>query len=134
MATRATTTSFDRAEIFRSAWAAYRRARPTIFAAGDETGARRFLPSLFAKMLRSAWTDAKAAARHAVHLATAATFVEAQRRSRVAVAQAMTPGERSAAITRACDDLTLLDYAPLGVRASERRAHLKAELAALSAA
>lgn len=124
----------NRSEIIRTAWASYRLARPAIFAVGDETGQRPFLPQLFAKMLRKAWADAKKASRHQDHQATVAAFVEAQRRSRIAVAKALTPGERSAAIGRARDDLTLLDYAPLGVRTSERRANIKAELDALTAA
>ncbi|MEO6013512.1 MAG: hypothetical protein ABIQ30_08020, partial [Devosia sp.] len=104
------------------------------FAKGDGTGQRRFLPDLFAKMLRRGWVEAKKAASIADHAATVADFVAAQRRSRIAVANALTPGQRSAAITRARDDLALLDYAPLGVRVSERRANITAELDALSAA
>lgn len=124
----------NRSEIIRTAWASYRIARPCFFATGDETGTRRFLPDLFAKMLRKAWADAKKAASFTSHQATVEAFVAAQRRSRIAVARALTPGERSAAISRARDDLTLLDYAPLGVRTSERRANIKAELDALTAA
>ncbi len=125
---------FNRSEILTAAWKAYRVARPCFFATGDETGTRRFLRDLFGKMLTKAWADAKKAAHHADHQATVRAFVEAQRRSHLAVAKAMTPGERSAAISRARDDLAILDYAPLGVRTSQRRADLRETLSALTAA
>ena len=46
----------------------------------------------------------------------------------------MEPGERSVAISRARDELTTLDYAPLGVRTARRRADLRSELSVLTAA
>jgi hypothetical protein len=120
--------------ILTAAWKAYRLARPAIYAAGDTAAHRSFLRPLFGKMLRKAWADAKAAAARDVHAATVAAFVDAQRRSHEAVAKAMSPSERSAAITRARDDLALLDYAPLGVRTSHRRAELTTTLSVLTAA
>lgn len=124
----------NRSVTLTAAWSAYRIARPAIWATGDETGNRRFLRDLFARLLRTAWANARKAARDAEHAATVAAFVGAQRRSHLAVAAALTPGERSAAISRARDDLALLDYAPLGVRTSQRRANLRAELSTLTAA
>ncbi|MBN9345020.1 MAG: hypothetical protein J0I48_02295 [Devosia sp.] len=124
----------NRSEILSAAWSAYRLARPAIWATGDETGQRRFLRPLFSRLLRTAWENARKAALHADHEATARAFVEAQRRSHLAVAKAMTPGERSAAIVNARADLALLDYAPLGVRTANRRAELRSTLDALTAA
>ena len=77
MAVHAHTTSFDLAAIMKDAWLRYRNARPAIYAAGDSGPKRPFLPTLFAKMLRHAWADAKKAVR-AIET-TAAAFIEAQR-------------------------------------------------------
>lgn len=55
---------FNRVEIFHAAWVAYRLARPAIFAAGDETGHRRFLRDLFARLLRTAWANARKQSRN----------------------------------------------------------------------
>lgn len=124
----------NRSELLRKAWAAYRIARTGYFALGDENGRRKFLPDLFAKMLRQTWADAKAvAARRAVD-DTAREFVTAQQRATMARLAAMPAGERSARISQLRDELTLLDYAPLGVRTSQRRHQLNAELNAYAAA
>ena len=88
----------NRSAIFAFAWASYRLARPAIFAAGDDTGKRCFVRSLFARMLTQAWAEAKAARAQALR-----------------------------------EELALVDYAPLGVRTSERRRDLSAQLDALSA-
>lgn len=123
---------FDRSQILRSAWAAYRVARPAIYAAGD-TGTRRvFLRSFFAKMLRRAWDEAKKAARTVND--TSAAFRAAERRVRVAAVAAMDPAIRSARISAIRDELTVLDYAPWGVRTVNRRAALGAELEVLRTA
>ncbi|HEV2517920.1 MAG TPA: hypothetical protein VGV07_21895 [Devosia sp.] len=122
---------FNRSEILRSAWAAYRLARPAVFAAGDETGSRAFLRPFFAKMLRRAWEDAKAEAstanaREATRLAT-----ELQARIRASqadLAARMDPMARSARIVEIRGELQVLDYAPWGVRTSQRRADLGIEL------
>jgi hypothetical protein len=118
----------NRSAVFAAAWKSYRVARPALWATGDDTGERRFLPELFARVLRTAWADARKAD------ATARRFLELQHQGRVAVAAAMEPVERSAAISRAREELTTLDYAPLGVRTSQRRADLRATLSALTAA
>jgi len=44
-----------------AAWKAYRIARLTRWAAGDETGKRAFLPKLFANCLANAWADLRKA-------------------------------------------------------------------------
>jgi hypothetical protein len=123
----------NRSAILIAAWNAYRLARPAIYLAGDTAERRPFFRPFFVKMLRKAWAEAKVAATHAAQEAIAAAFVEAQRRSHLAVAAAMSPADRSAAITRARDDLALLDYAPHGVRTTRRRAELTSTLNALSA-
>lgn len=120
---------FNRSEILRSAWAAYRLARPAFFAAGDGNGKRVFRRTLFAKMLRRAWDDAKKAASAVVD--TVAAFVTALRRVQVAAAVAMEPMVRSARIVEIRSELQVLDYAPWGVRTGQRRADLGAELSLL---
>ncbi len=121
---------FNRSEILRKAWAAYRLARPGYCAAGDVGSKRVFLRDLFAKMLRRAWDDAKKAAR-TLH-DTAAAFVAAQHRALVAAAAAMDPMARSARIVAIRSELQVLDYAPWGVRTGQRRADLGAELSLLN--
>jgi hypothetical protein len=128
---------FNRSEILRSAWAAYRLARPAMFAAGDETGKRAFLRPFFAKMLRRAWEDAKADARNAN--AREAARVAEQLRARIRASQAdlaarMDPMARSARIVEIRGELRVLDYAPWGVRTAQRRADLGIELQLLEAA
>ncbi len=137
MAVHAHTTPISCAAIMTAAWRAYRVARQCRFAAGDETGKRRFLPSLFAKCLRTAWADARAeqrnaAAREAGRLA--GQLQDAIRASQRDMVARMAPEARSARITSVRSDLTLLDYAPWGVRTSQRRADLRAELSLLEAA
>ena len=117
---------FNRSDILRKAWAAYRLGRPCIFAAGDVGSKRVFLRDYFAKMLRRAWEEAKKAVRILNDTATA--FLAAERRVRVAAVAAMEPAVRSARISAIRDELTVLDYAPWGVRTVNRRAALGAEL------
>ncbi len=123
---------FNRSEILRSAWAFYRAARPAFFAKGDTADKRMFLGHLFSKMLVRAWAEAKKAA--ATLAATAAQFLEAERRAQTAAAAAMDPMARSARIVAIQSELQVLDYAPLGVRTIQRRQNLGAELQLLSAA
>ena len=124
----------NRSEVFTAAWSAYHLARPATWAAGDETGHRRFLRDLFARLLRTAWANAKKEAAHRARVETALSFVAAQRRAAVAKAAAMEPGERSARIASIRDEIELLQYAPLGVRVAQKRAALTGELAVLTAA
>ena len=119
---------FNRSSILTAAWKAYRLARPAFFAAGDTATHRKFLRSLFGKMLRQAWADAKKAATN-----TASAFVVAQQRVMTDKAAAMPAGERSVRIVEVRQELALLDYAPWGVRTSHRRADLSAQLTALTA-
>ena len=125
----------NRSAILKAAWAVYRTARPAIFAAGDTSTRRVFLRSFFAKMLRRAWADAKQADATARRFAdadkAARLFVDSQHAARVALAAAMTAAQLSARLSAVRDELALLDYAPWGVRVSNRRARLTAELAAL---
>jgi len=123
---------FSCSAIFRAAWAAYRIARTGYCALGDENGRRKFLPELFAKMLRQAWADAKAAAARRAVDDPAREFVAAQQRATVARVVAMSPGERSLRISQIHDELTVLDYAPLGARTANRRRDLTAELNAFA--
>jgi len=119
----------NRSEILRSAWVSYRR---DVF---KGWGVRRdgpFSRSHFAYCLRMAWAEAKAAAAPAVE-ATAQAFASAQARVMAAKAAAMPEGERSARISELRDELTVLDYAPLGVRTMNRRRDLNAQLAAFTA-
>lgn len=126
---------FNRSEILRKAWASYRLARPTIFAAGDVGSKRVFLRAFFAKMLRRAWEDAKtetrsANAREAARLAAELrTKIEASKRD---LAAHMDPQVRSARIASIRDELQVLDFAPWGVRTGNRRAALGAELELLN--
>jgi hypothetical protein len=119
----------DRSAILSSAWKSYRLARPAFFAAGDTATHRRFLRSLFGKMLRQAWADAKKAAV----TDTASAFVVAQSRVMAEKALAMPAGERSVRIVEVRQELALLDYAPWGVRTGNRRHDLSAQLDALTA-
>lgn len=128
---------FNRCEILRSAWAAYRLARPAVFATGDETGKRAFLRPFFAKMLRRAWEDAKAEARNAN--AREATRIVEQLQASIRASQAdlaarMDPMARSARIVAIRDELRVLDYAPWGVRTGQRRSDLGIELQLLETA
>lgn len=123
----------NRATLFKAGWNAYSLARQCVFASGDETGKRRFLPDLFAKMLRRAWAEAKTTAARAIETATARAFIAAQSRAMADKAAALSPGERSLRISQLRDELTLLDYAPLGVRTASRRRELAAELSAFAA-
>lgn len=123
---------FNRSEILRKAWDYYRTARVGYYAKGDETGRRMFLRFLFAKTLRRAWDEAKRAAKSTVD--TAAAFLAAQARVQAATVAAMDPMARSARIVAIRDELTVLDYAPLGVRSRQRRANLGAELQSLQIA
>lgn len=123
---------FNRSEILSSAWAAYRLARPAVFAAGDETDKRSFLRPFFARMLRRAWDEAKKAARVVTDTATA--FLAAQRRVQITTVAAMEPMARSARIVEIRSELQVLEYAPWGVRTGQRRADLGAELALLQTA
>ncbi|WP_423066152.1 hypothetical protein [Devosia sp. CN2-171] len=120
---------FNRSEILRKAWTFYRTARPAFFAKGDAGTKRMFLRFLFAKMLRRAWEEAKKAATSLA--ATAAAFVDAQRRVQAAAVAALDPMVRSARIVEIRSELQVLDYAPLGVRTSQRRHNLGAELSLL---
>jgi hypothetical protein len=120
--------------VFTAAWSAYHLARPAIWATGDETGNRRFLRDLFARLLRTAWANARKAAANDASTETARRFVEAQRRVAIAKAAAMEPGTRSARVAAIRDEIEILQYAPLGVRVSQKRAALTDELAVLTAA
>lgn len=124
----------DRSAILRSAWAAYRLARTVICLPGDSAGHRAFYRPLFARMLQQAWADARKAAAHTAHRATAAAVVAAERRAADVRIAAMAPEARSARASAIRDELGLLEYAPLGVRTGDRRANLSAELASLQAA
>ena len=127
----------NRSQILLAAWAAYRIARLGVFAAGDETGNRRFIRTIFARQLRNAWADAKTAdqrARASREADEAARrFLDAQRNARIALAASWSPEQRSVRASSLRDEITLLDYAPWGVRAAERRAALTAELDAVAA-
>lgn len=128
---------FNRSEILRKAWASYRIARLGRFASGDETGKRRFLRPLFARCLSTAWANAKAAARSANSREAARIAEQLQasiRASQADLAARMDPMARSARIASLRDELTLLDYAPWGVRTSDRRSNLSAELRLLESA
>lgn len=128
---------FNRSEILRKAWAAYRVARLGVFAAGDENGKRVFVRPLFARCLRRAWEDAKAEASTANARESARLATELQARIRASqadLAARMAPEALSARIASIRDELNLLDYAPWGVCTSERRRNLGAELSILTAA
>ena len=60
-------------------------------------------------------------------------FVDAQRNARIALAASWSLEQRSVRASSLRDEITLLDYAPWGVRAAERRAALTAELDAIEA-
>jgi len=126
---------FNRSEILRSAWAAYRVARLAVFASGDEIGKRAFVRSLFARCLRRSWDAAKVEARSANSREAARLAEQLQvrvRASQADLAARMSPEARSARIASLRDELTLLDYAPWGVRTSSRRSQLGAELEVLA--
>jgi hypothetical protein len=127
----------NRSQILLLAWVAYRIARLGVFAAGDETGNRRFIRTLFARQLRDAWADAKKAdqqARAAREADEAAhRFLDVQRSACIALAASWPLEQRAVRASSLRDEITLLDYAPWGVRAAERRAALTAELDAVVA-
>lgn len=123
----------NRSEILHSAWAAYRIARPAIFAAGDNSTKRVFLRSFFAKMLTRAWAEAKRAEANRSANTIAAELVARIEAKRTAAVAAMAHADRSARLSHIVDEIRLLDYAPLGVRLAGRRAELFAEIAALEA-
>jgi hypothetical protein len=115
----------NRSEIFRSAWAGYRLARPAIFDKGDETGVRRFLPDLFARQLRAAWERAKKSARRTEGLT--APVVASAVNLLVAVK------DRQARITEIDGELRTMDYSDTPTN-WDRRLSLRAERSALVAA
>lgn len=123
----------SRSAILSAAWKEYRLIRPLVFALGDESGKRCFLPKTFATALRKAWTDAKRDTAHQTAVDTARAFVAAQARVMAEKVAAMPAGERSLRVSQLRDELTLLDYAPFGVRTANRRMHLDAELTAFTA-
>lgn len=128
---------FNRQNILNKAWAAYRVARVGVFAAGDVDGKRVFVRSLFARCLRRAWDDAKADARSANSREAARIAAQLQasiRASQADLAARMSPQARSARIAALRDELTLLDYAPWGVRTADRRSNLTIELQLLETA
>ena len=132
---------FNRSEIFRSAWAAYRRARPAFCAAGDTADHRAFVPSLFGRLLRQSWADARkasvaAAAKRAADAeqALARSIVTRLQQDRIAVLAALSAADRSARLSGVADELRMLDYAPWSVNAAQRRAQLNAEVELLEAA
>jgi hypothetical protein len=122
----------DKSQLLRAAWASYRLARPAFFAAGDSITYRVFLRGLFVKMLRQAWADANVEAARRPAEETAQALVTAQHRALVEKLAAMSPGQRSLRISQLRDELTVLDYAPLGVRTANRRRALSVELAAFA--
>ena len=127
----------NRSQILLAAWAAYRLARLGVFAAGDETGNRHFIRTIFARQLRNAWADAKKADQQARATReadeAAHRFLDAQRNARIALAASWSSEQRSVRASSLRDEITLLEYAPWGVRVSERRAALTAELDAIEA-
>lgn len=128
---------FNRQNILSKAWAAYRVARLGRFCAGDETGKRCFLRPLFARCLTAAWADAKADARSANAREAARIAAQLQasiRASQADLAARMDPMARAARIASLRDELTLLDYAPWGVRTTDRRSNLTIELQLLETA
>lgn len=128
---------FNRSEILRKAWASYRVARVAVFAAGDANGKRVFVRPLFARCLRRAWDDAKVEARSANSREAARIAAQLQvriRASQADLAARMDPMARSARIASLRDELTLLDYAPWGVRTTDRRSNISIELQLLETA
>lgn len=123
----------DKSKVLQSAWKAYRLCRPCINAAGDVGGKFVFRRDFFAKMLRTAWADAKAAATRQIAEDTARAFIAAQARVVAEKVTALPAAERSLRISQLRDELTLLDYAPFGVRTANRRRDLAAELSAFTA-
>jgi len=123
----------DKSMVLLAAWASYRLARPAICAAGDTAEHRVFLRDFFAKMLRRAWAEAKAEAARRATEEAAQAFVAAQRRVMAERVAAMSPGQRSVHISQLRDELTTLDYAPLGVRTMNRRRDLSTKLAVFTA-
>lgn len=121
----------NRSEILTKAWADYRRDQRM------GLGVRRdgpFCRKHFAYCLRMAWAVLKErAAKAAAVTETAAAFVKAEARVLSAAAAAMDPMVRSARVSTIRDELTVLDYAPWGVRTSQRRMDLNAELNLLTA-
>lgn len=137
MATHAHITSVNLSAILTDAWRRYRLARPAFFAAGDVGTKRMFLRNLFAKMLRTAWADAFAAIRAAAgrEAERLAGLLQAGiRQGQVDLARRMAPEQRSARIASIRDEITRLDYAPLGINVRMKRAALSDELAILAAA
>lgn len=126
---------FDLAVIMRTAWGRYRTYRLGVFAAGDDTGHRCFLRAIFAKALAAAWAEAKkaldASCRRQREQELARQLVERLHATRAARIAMMTTQERAARLSGVKDELELLDYAPWGVRVSDRRGELRTELAAL---
>ena len=122
---------FNRPEVLTKAWADYSRDQRM------GLGVRRdgpFSRKHFAYCLRMAWAVTKErAAKAAAVTETAVAFVAAERRVQSAAVAAMDPMVRSARLSTIRDELTTLDYAPWGVRTSQRRMDLNAELASLTA-
>ena len=83
-------------------------------------------------MLTRAWADAKRVEANKTADAIAAELVAALQRKHAAIIAALPAAERSARLTHIADELTILDYAPLGVRTGNRRAALRAELNAFA--
>lgn len=123
-----------------AAWKAYSIARLTRWAAGDETGKRKFLPKLFANCLATAWADVRkeqfaVASREADRIA--AQLQVTIRISKIDLARRMDPAARAERIRTL---LTELSFAGSFSGAwnydsrLSRTAELKDELSILQAA
>jgi hypothetical protein len=124
---------FDHAAIMRAAWTHYHLRRMGVFAAGDETGHRHFILSIFATALSISWAEAKKradterrlAAAIAEHVAIVAEISAPKFTGPAAVA-------RIAAIE---NELRVIEYSDAwSIPTGARERHLRAELNGLRAA
>ena len=122
----------NRSEILLKAWADYRR---DVKMGWGVSRNGPFSRKHFAYCLRMAWAVTKeiAAKTAASLIETATAFVAAERRVQTAAVAAMPDMARSARIVSIRGELQVLDYAPWGVRTSQRRTNLNAELQLLTA-
>lgn len=123
-----------------AAWKAYRTARLTRWAAGDETGKRAFLPKMFANCLANAWADLRKEqfaekSREADRIAT--HLIAKIRASKIDLAKRMPPVVRAERIRAILTDLSFAGGFTSGWTydcALTRNAELRNELAILQAA
>lgn len=119
---------------FDDVWKAYALARPCLWALGDDSGVRGFLPHLFTRMLNRVEAETGARLRHdndrAIQ-AAAARLESSIDQSMRDLAARMTQDERDTRIRAILSEIELLPYRAFSVNIRKRGSDLRAELQVL---